>query len=160
VDRQQRIRFRSDAFSVPWLKDDEERVECRGLVGPEGGLLVAPPHLLKRHERTLARLSRMDLSAETTPHEAIDYARLSTTQWTISIFRERSRFSINLPEEPRKLGLLPGRGQLAAVFAAGTIMEIWCADKWLTYVREKAKNIDELQEAIAADTGDAQNEDE
>jgi hypothetical protein len=117
-------------------------------------LVIAPGAVLKRHETILARLSRANFSREERSQEVTEYARFSATRWTVSLLREQSRYSLTLPEEPRKLGLAPSRGRRAAIFVAGQILEVWPAEKWLDHVRELAADLDRLQDEMIDITND------
>jgi hypothetical protein len=148
VDRQQRIRLHSSIGSiVPWLSGTEKHIECFARVGSKGGLVIAPEGVLKNHEKVLTHISKV-LSPEETPHEVTEYLRFSATRWEVTLLREQSRYSLTLPEEPRKLDLVPSTGSRAAIFVAGEIMELWRAEKWLDHVRELASDLDRLQDDV------------
>lgn len=110
--------------------------------------MIAPEGVLKNHEKVLAHISKVHFSAEETPHEVTEYLRFSATRWEVTLLREQSRYSLTLPEEPRKLDLVPSTGGRAAIFVAGEIMELWRAEKWLDHVRELASDLDRLQDQV------------
>jgi hypothetical protein len=149
VDRQQRIRLHSSIGSiVPWLSGTEKHIECFAHLGSKGGLVIAPEGVLKNHEKVLARISKVHFSPEETPHEVTEYLRFSATRWEVTLLREQSRYSLTLPEEPRKLDLVPSTGSRAAIFVAGEIIELWKAEKWLDHVRELGSDLDRLQDQV------------
>lgn len=154
VDKQHRLRLPSRlGLIVPWLGAREERVECLALIGPKGGLVIAPETALGRHGKILARLSKLEFSYETS-REVMEYARFSATNWAIYFLREPSRYAFTLPEEARKLGLAPSSGRDAAIFVAGQILEVWPAEKWLDHIRELASDLDGLQTEVLTVTDD------
>ncbi|MCA1560363.1 MAG: hypothetical protein LC804_08895 [Acidobacteria bacterium] len=69
----------------------------------------------------------------------MDASRLVATVWGLTIRLEASRFSITVPEPPRRAQLLPQSGGTVVVFGFGEILGIWDAAKWHEYIRAVAR---------------------
>ncbi len=141
VEAAHRIRLpREIAGVVSWLDTQGDGIECVGVPGPEGGVQVQP---LASHEDEVRRMT--EALAGTPPRfsEAdqkwMDVSRLLATVWALTIRFESSRFSITVPEPPRRAQILPQSGGMVVVFGFGEILEIWDAAKWHEHVRAVAK---------------------
>ena len=100
----------------------------------------------------------------------LQYARLDAGSWPLTITKEKNRFTVYLPEgtvyklrqylpeEARKLGLVPDAGQLAVIFSAGEILEIWPAIQWVENLRGAAANVGQLEKLLAQQVRDESNE--
>lgn len=109
---------------VAWLADGG--VDCRAYVAG-GGLSLVPAVLDELHRRLAAALSDRRLTVDEAATELGDVVRFAASSWPVSIDRQ---LRLTLPEDARKLGLVAGAEQRAAVFASGDVLEIWPAEAW------------------------------
>jgi len=98
------------------------------VLGVRGGVeLIAP----NEHDRLLdvARriadrgLSRVDLNSAVG-----DYSRVLSMRWSVRIDGQKR---LTIPEEVRKLGLLPGHRGHVVVWAFAGVVELWQMESWL-----------------------------
>jgi hypothetical protein len=145
VEAQNRLRLPATLGDVlSWLDPDAPVIECVGLVGPFGGVVIAPPERVPNHERILKHIQRTPLTVAQITSRLANYARLAACSWQFSLSREQNRYCLTLREEPRKLGLLPGPGEFAYVFASGELLEVWPAGQWLEHIRSLARDRERL----------------
>lgn len=109
---------------VGWIGDGE--VDCWAYVSA-GGVSLVPAVRDELHGRLAAALSTRRLALDEAAMELGDVVRFAASSWPVSIDRQ---LRLTLPEDARKLGLVPGAGQHAAVFASGDVLEIWPAAAW------------------------------
>jgi hypothetical protein len=136
VDGQHRIEVKDDAELVaqlPWLETAAGPVERVALRGPYGGISIEDPETVRV---ALAALAAGSLTAADAGTKRGRYARALALRWTISF--EKGRFRFTLPRGPREMGLVPSAGELAIVFVAGGIFEVWRQDKWLEHAHRVA----------------------
>lgn len=118
------------------------------MVGPYGGLLLSPRDLVEEHNEALRHLRGALVRRKEVASSRAEYARLLATTWEIPISRESGRYSFVLPEEPRKLRIVPSEGEIVAVFGCGEILEAWPADAWIAHVRSLFARSQSLLEDI------------
>jgi hypothetical protein len=141
VGEQNRVRLLLEVQTiVPWLKSEQNPIDCIGTVGAVGGVQIElfSAHELLRDEFAEALGKAPSRSIEL-GRKWVDAARLLATSWRMSARVESSRISITLPEPIRRAGLLPGVGGLVVVFGCGEILEIWDATRWHEHAREIAR---------------------
>lgn len=153
VDQQCRIRLSKEiGLVVPWLKEASGALACRVSVGAAGGAQIATEDCWKSQFRAVAgRLKGKPARGPDAGAPWMNYVRFLASTWPLAIRAEESRFSITLPEEPRKLALLPGANERAVVFAIGAVLELWKADEWLQRARSVAGNLEvQYEQAVEA----------
>jgi DNA-binding transcriptional regulator/RsmH inhibitor MraZ len=104
--------------------------ECRAYAAG-GGVSLVPAARDELHGRLATSLSERRLTLDEVAVELGDVVRFAATSWPVSIDQQ---LRLTLPEDARKLRLLPGAGQRAAVFASGDVLEVWPADAWRRHV--------------------------
>lgn len=109
---------------VGWLGDGG--VDCRAYIA-DGGLSLVPAVLDELHGRLAAALRDRRLTLDEAAKGFGDVVRFAASSWPVSIDRQ---LRLTLPEDARKLGLVPGAAQRAVVFASGDVLEVWPADAW------------------------------
>ncbi len=147
VDAQSRIRLPTPiGLIVPWLTHGSGGlIECRLTVGAAGGAQVATAEFWNRRFRAVStRAKSRKAGALDGGAVWVRYSRFLASSWPLTIRAEKSRFSFTLPEDPRKLGLVPEANERAVVFGLGGLLEIWKADEWLKHVRSVAPEIEAL----------------
>ena len=155
VEAQHRLRLPMELGSIiPWLREDRQSIDCLAMIGSHACLVVAPSGVPKGHAQAVERLRRQRFTFDEAVPQQIEYARYAATSWTVSLLRESSRYTITLPEDPRKLGIVPSTGQNAVVFALSEILEIWHADRWMAHVQSTAKNIESIRAAALENLSD------
>ena len=138
VESQHRLRLPVDlGLVVTWLPDCDNIFLFVGAIGgmrllPEKSKMVGTKATLFRELATKPP-SEDDFNAEWLP-----IARYQSTSWRVPLVKERTRFSITLPEDARKLGLCPSAGELAVVFGGGELLEVWPAQEWISAIRRTA----------------------
>lgn len=90
-------------------------------------------------------MARRSARASDTGTSWLRLARHIAAAWTVKIGVEKSRFSVTLPEEARKLRVAPQGGTLAVVFAINAILEIWRADQWCEYIRQSTGSFEKIK---------------
>ena len=134
---------------VKWL--GSTAVECVARIGPLGGLWIEPD------EGRIAKLPSAieKYSAEHTPEEPWEFP-MSLEQyvasiWTVKLTPEGggggesvNRYSFYLPEEAIKLGLVPGPGKSAAVYASRNTLCVWTREAWVRSGIKTARKLTEL----------------
>lgn len=129
VDNRHRLVLPSGISEVVgWIGDGG--VDCRAYVAV-GGVGVVPAALDQLHGKLAAALTERRLELDEAAMELGDVVRFVASSWPMSIDRQ---LRLTLPEDARKLGLVPGAGQHAAVFASGEVLEIWPAATWREHV--------------------------
>jgi hypothetical protein len=141
VEAAHRIRVpREIADVVSWLDAKGDGIECVGLPGPAGGMQIQP---LGAHDDEVRRitdaLGGVPPSFSDADQKWMDTSRLLATVWALTIRFESTRFSLTVPEPPRRAQILPQPGGMVVVFGFGEILEIWDAAKWHEHVRAVAK---------------------
>jgi hypothetical protein len=138
--RDNRIRLpREITEYVPWLKLEGTQIDCVGRPGAAGGMQLVPLGVHESDVRRLTDAFEPLPEASESGEQWVDLARLLATAWKISICIEANRFSLTLPEPPRRALQLPQSGGTTVVFGFGEILEIWDALKWHEHVRSLAK---------------------
>jgi hypothetical protein len=132
--------------AISWLTASQEDLPCLGMVGARGGMTICSLSLLGTRSKLIKKLSPQQLRRNTAGSELLDYARYAATSWSLTLSVEASRRALYLPEEARKLRLVPSGGELAAVFAAGEILEVWTAPDWIAHLRAVGRNVGRLEE--------------
>jgi len=136
------------AIAVSWLASSNEDLSCLATVGVRGGIQVYPRTALSDRSNLLTRLSLKQLRRTAAGSDLLDYARYSSTSWHLTIAVESSRYALYLPEEARKLRLVPTNGERAVVFAAGEILEVWTTADWIGHLRRVGAKIDYLEQTV------------
>jgi len=155
VEEQNRLRLPAALADVlSWLPPEARVTECVGLVGPFGGVVIAPPERVPGHERILKHIQRRPLTFGQITSPLADYARLAACTWRFSLSREQTRYTLVLLEEPRKLHLLPRPGEFAYVFASGELLEVWPAPEWLEHVRRLARDMERVRVEALEEIGE------
>lgn len=60
-----------------------------------------------------------------------DVVRYAAMSWPLTL---DDQLRLTLPEDARKLGMLPGAGEQVVVFASGEVLELWSVEAWLRRV--------------------------
>ena len=145
-DERARLRLPKQlATAVSWLRSSREDIPCLAMVGVSGGMVIWPLALLAARTRLTADLSAKQFSRNAAGSKLLDYARYAATSWPLTI---SSNYAFYLPDEARKLGLVPNSGERAVVFAAGDILEVWTAPDWVAHLRRVGNQIGRLEESI------------
>ena len=142
-----RIRLRRGIFCrLSWLRDHQESLTVRALPGPAGGLRIWPPAILKRMEEATAVLANRDSESLRDDERALDYLRFHAAGFDMTFSFEPSvpRFTLAIPEDAWKLGLLPKGGGCIVVCALADLLELWPADDWRSHIRELARHRSDL----------------
>lgn len=135
IEKQNRVRFPSQDFAdlLPWLRG-QGAVERVALAGSWGGLSLEDP---ERVRLALSRLEAANLTGRDAAGVTADYARFLALRWPVELrLDEDRRYSINLPEDARKAGLVPSAPGAVAVLVIGEILEIWDVAEWRRRPRE------------------------
>jgi hypothetical protein len=127
--------------AVSWLTSSQDDLPCLAMVGVRGGMMICSLSLLVNRSKMIPKLSPHQFRRNVAGSELLDYARYAATSWRLTISVEASRRALYLPEEARKLGLVPSGGELAAVFAAGEILEVWTVPDWIAHLRSTGRNV-------------------
>jgi hypothetical protein len=155
VTDESRVRFSLQAAAaVAWLAQEAGRTQCMATAGARGGLALSPVRAIPGHEDIVNALLRRPLTVQQASSALADYARFTAATWPVTVSRERSRFSLTLPEEARKLRLAPSPAEFAVVFASGEILEIWPASDWVVHIREAARSLARLRERAREQVAD------
>jgi DNA-binding transcriptional regulator/RsmH inhibitor MraZ len=81
-----------------------------------------------RFRRLQARLAREPLKTAASAQE-LGLVRFLVSLWEVRIDGSRR---LTLPEEARRLGLVPEKeGEYAVVWGAGEVLEVWSPERWL-----------------------------
>lgn len=130
---------------VSWLAGGT--IDCTAYVVGEGVGLV-PPDRDELRGRLDDVLTERRLKPDDAATRLGDLVRWAATSWPVSI---DSQLRLTLPEDARKLGLLPQAGQRAAVFAAGDVVEIWPAEAWRRTMADLSRVLPRLAEEALGD---------
>jgi hypothetical protein len=132
-------------------EEPRKHVECAVLPNHFAGVQLWPrqesfPEGKRSTEKALKHFGRFGEFAEL---ETLALARLFSLQWTLSCQFEpsSSRYSINIPEEIRKSGVLPSEGALA-LYANKDLFEIWPANEYMVFLRRTKASHSELIEKL------------
>jgi hypothetical protein len=127
------------------LKDEDRSVEGIAVVGALGGVQILPQNGLFGRAQDLLSTALSDKDNAAQVDESGDrwarLARFIATCWPITIGVEANRFSFTIPEDIRKLELVPSYGGQSVVFAAGEILEVWRASDWLQRSRRSGSRL-------------------
>jgi hypothetical protein len=132
---------------VPWLKG--ETVQRAGVLSRRGGVMVLDPAEVE------AAVKRFRESGELGQEEAgaarADVARYLGTRWLLTFKFEpkksgQSVYTVTIPPGAKKLGLLPGDGGAAVVFASGSLFELWHGDRWAAYLKALDLSVEQILE--------------
>lgn len=157
---QPRIRLpKTLSSAVPWLSALDKDVPSLATVGAKGGIMISPNSALSARTRIAKELSVKQLNRRAIGSELLDYVRHCAAGWPLTISVEASRHTLHLPDEARKLGLVPGSGERAIVFAAGEILEVWVPSEFLTYLRGVSGSIGRLEEVVLQELDSEASED-
>src|SRR5438270_5708109 len=138
--RRHRVRIPdSIANEVTWLNvEPKQHVPCRLIPQAPGGIQVWPSGgaFETAQSLTASGLNAIDRLHEEPDSEILRLTRLFSIFWNATVHYEPSsvRFAITIPEEVRKIGLLPDEGTLA-FFAKKDLLEIWPSDAFISHVR-------------------------
>lgn len=108
--------------------------------------MICSLSLLGSRSKLIKKLSPQQFRRNAAGSELSDYARYASTSWSLTLSVEANRRALYLPEEARKLRLVPSGGELAAVFAAGEILEVWTVPDWIAHLRAVGRNVGRLEE--------------
>ena len=150
VESQHRIRLpRSIGLIVRWLRRPPNSTDCVATISYEGSLRLWPAdgELNSIHKALVTNLDSKIASGNELLDEDLEIARLMSSIWPVCICGEPSRYSFVLPEPARKLGIAPSKGELAVVFAAPSILEIWRPADWIARIRGTAEKLHAGSEA-------------
>lgn len=123
---------------VEWL--DGGGIDCTSYLSG-GGVRLVPRQLDDLRGRLDAMLGERRLTQEDAATGLGDLVRFAATSWSVHVDEQ---LRLTLPEDARKLGVLPEAGQRAAVFASGDIVEIWPAEEWRQTMRRLSKELPRL----------------
>jgi len=148
-DDRPRVRIPKElAAVVSWLRSSTENIPGLASVGVRAGITICPLLLLEKRAKIRSAISDESITRSGAGTDTLDYARYDAGSWPVTIQKESTRHTVYLPEEARKLGLVPEAGQLAVVFGAGEILEIWGATDWVENLRIVAANLGRLEKVI------------
>ena len=112
VNAHNRLRWRKDiSLVVPWLSNKQGTIPCVATIGPFGGVQIHPDggRGASTKRRLLTQLKRVPANADEVADDLIAAARFLATSWAIPIQVDAGRFSLTLPEDARKLRVVPQR---------------------------------------------------
>ena len=116
------------------------------MIGPFGGLQLTPDGGREAEGRNLLAqyLAQRPAGADEVTKTWVDLARYYSLAWNIQWSVEEGRFTLTMPEEPRKLGIVPSEPDYAIIFATGNIVEVCKASDYLEHVQELSRNLRKL----------------
>jgi hypothetical protein len=162
VDPNHRLRWPKEISQfVPWLSAEQKGpIACIATLGPFGGIQICPDGRGVEIKRKIStRLKNVPADADEVAEEWVSAARFLATSWKIAINVEANgRFSLTLPEDARKLEVVPSAGQAAVTFAVGQIVEVWRHDRWVELNQRTSQKFNRLAEAIQEELDATENE--
>jgi hypothetical protein len=128
---------------VPWLVF-KEGLECLGVPGPAGGLVIFSPDALAEHRAKIAHLQGgEDLTPDQLGTSVFELTRYLMVAWEITIGPDR-RFT--LPLGARDLGIVPtGPSDPVALVAIRGRIEVWRVSEFLSQIQNSAIRRTELE---------------
>jgi len=143
LDRNRLVLPRGIEIYVPWLVS-KESIDCLGVPGPAGGLMVFSPQALKEHRAMTAYLQQgEDLTPDQMGTAIFELTRYAMVALEITIGPDR-RFT--LPLAARDLGIVPVRpNDPVGLVASRGRMEVWRVSELLVQVQSSAGNRAELE---------------
>jgi hypothetical protein len=128
---------------VPWLVSGES-LDCLGMPGPTGGLVVFSPQVLDDHRAMVAHLQQgEDLTPGQFGTGVFELTRYVNVAWEITISSDR-RFT--LPVGARDLGIVPtGQNDPVGLIANRGRIEVWRVPELLAQIQSSAARRAELE---------------
>lgn len=136
--RQIRVRFPAEEAetAVSWLRGDS--IRCRLFHGELGGVAIVPVDRMDESDRVALRAAASQIEDAEDYELAREYLAYLVTSCVVTLLYEegddrKPRYSLSLPIDARRLGLLPNAGQIAVIFGFGTTLEVWRRRDWLAH---------------------------
>lgn len=145
VDDRHRLQIPAHLLArVSWWHDSGGPVECLALAGVLSSLFLIA-ELPEHYQAAAARVSEQEGGLGRMATASSVLARYLATSWRLTVGADGR---VTMPEEARKLGLAPSRGESAVVFARPAGIEIWARDRWLEQIEQAASRLEGLVEAV------------
>jgi hypothetical protein len=157
VEPRHRIRIDKPIFeSVPWLAGSAASVTLVAIPINSGALAVRPQD--SREEIQHRKLVQCLVEYEADPdasEQALSLARYATEveAGTLTFTKEKTRFSVVMPEVFRVRKIAPAAGEQAVVFSYGSRLEIWRYDEWYRRHQENGGSLVSLIEDASTEIG-------